>query len=153
MNKALTILASGVLASAVLTGCATQMPREDAGVLIGGVVGGILGSQIGGGRGQVAATIIGSVAGMAIGGAIGRTMDDVDRMNMAASLEATRTGVATEWRNPDSGTRYTMTPTQTIERPEGPCREFTLDAQIGGKTEQVYGTACRNPDGSWRIIN
>jgi len=153
MNKTLTLLTGTVLATALLTGCATQMPREDAGVLIGGVVGGILGHQIGGGRGQVAATILGSVAGMAIGGAIGRSMDEVDRMNMAASLETTRTGVTTEWRNPDSGTHYVMTPTQTIESPEGPCREFTLDAQIGGQTEQVYGTACRNPDGSWRIVN
>lgn len=80
-------------------------------------------------------------------------MDDVDRMKMAAALETTRTGVASEWQNPDTGHYYRMEPTHTYETAEGPCREYTMDAQIGGRTEQVYGTACRQPDGSWQIIN
>jgi surface antigen len=46
-----------------------------------------------------------------------------------------------------------MVPTRTYESAEGPCREYSLDAEIGGKTEQVYGTACRQPDGSWRIVD
>jgi surface antigen len=24
---------------------------------------------------------------------------------------------------------------------------------VGGKMQQGYGTACRQPDGSWRIVN
>ena len=27
------------------------------------------------------------------------------------------------------------------------------DVNIGGKTEQAYGTACRQPDGSWKVVN
>lgn len=33
------------------------------------------------------------------------------------------------------------------------CREFQQEVSIGGKTEQAYGTACRNPDGSWEVIS
>jgi surface antigen len=32
------------------------------------------------------------------------------------------------------------------------CREFQHEVNIGGKTEVLYGTACRNDDGSWEIV-
>lgn len=32
------------------------------------------------------------------------------------------------------------------------CREFQHEVNIGGKTELLYGTACRNDDGSWEIV-
>lgn len=32
------------------------------------------------------------------------------------------------------------------------CREFQQTLTVGGKTENAYGTACRQPDGSWEII-
>lgn len=137
-----------------LAGCATPHgPKEETGMVIGGILGGVLGSQVGSGRGRGIAAIAGLVAGGAIGGAIGRSMDDVDRIKMAATLETTRTGVSSTWHNPDTGYDYRMEPTRTYETPEGPCREYVLDAEIGGRTEQVYGTACRQPDGSWRIVD
>lgn len=33
------------------------------------------------------------------------------------------------------------------------CREFQQQVTINGKTEQAYGTACRNPDGSWEVLS
>jgi len=33
------------------------------------------------------------------------------------------------------------------------CREFQHDVVVGGRSEQAYGTACRNPDGSWEVIS
>jgi len=33
------------------------------------------------------------------------------------------------------------------------CREFQQTVTIGGRSEQGYGTACQQPDGSWRIVN
>lgn len=150
--KLKSLVVSAVLVCASLTGCAAG-PKEEVGMVIGGVLGGVLGHQIGGGRGQTAATILGAIAGGAIGASIGRSMDDLDRMKMAATLETTRTGVATTWRNPDTGYDYRMTPTRTYETAEGPCREYTMDATIGGRTEQVYGIACRQADGSWRIVD
>jgi len=135
----------------MLSGCATG-PKEEAGMVIGGIIGGVLGSQVGSGRGRTTATVIGALAGSAIGSSIGRSMDELDRMKMSATLETTRTGVATTWNNPDTGYEYRMVPTRTYESAEGPCREYTLDAEIGGRTEQIYGTACRQADGSWRVI-
>ena len=95
------------------------------------------------------AIIAGTMAGAAIGGSIGQTMDEVDRMKTAQSLEAVRTGVPSAWQNPDTGNQYSVTPTRTFVTAEGPCREYTINALIGGRQETVYGTACRQPDGSW----
>jgi len=46
-----------------------------------------------------------------------------------------------------------VTPTKTYETAAGPCREYTIDAIIGGSTEKIYGTACRQADGSWKVQN
>lgn len=135
-------------------GCATyQGQNEPAGMVIGGVLGGVLGSNVGGGRGRTAAIIAGTLAGAAIGGAVGRSMDEVDRMKTATTLETVRTGVTSTWQNPDTGYEYAVTPTRTYETGTGPCREYTIRAEIGGGTEQVYGTACRQADGSWRVVD
>jgi len=141
-------------AALLLAACETTPTKQDQGILIGAIVGGVLGHQVGGGSGQVLATIVGTVAGAAIGGSIGQSMDESDQMKAASALETVRTDVSTQWVNPDTGYEYTMTPTRTYEGDDGgPCREYTLDAQIGGKTEQIYGTACRQDDGSWEIVN
>ncbi|WP_018863668.1 MULTISPECIES: RT0821/Lpp0805 family surface protein [Thioalkalivibrio] len=143
-----TILAAGALA---LSGCAHYGGQEQAGMVIGGALGGLLGAEVGAGRGRTAAIIAGTLAGAAIGGAVGRSMDDVDRMKTAQTLETVRTGVPAQWVNPDTGHQYAVTPTRTFDTATGPCREYTIDATIGGQREQVYGTACRQPDGSWQI--
>lgn len=119
-------------------------------MVIGGILGGVLGSQIGHGDGTTAAIIIGTMLGGAIGGAVGKSMDDTDRLKTAHALETVRTGVPSQWRNPDSGNTYAVVPTKTYETSSGPCREYMIDATIGGKLEKVYGTACRQEDGSWK---
>lgn len=132
------------------SGCATEPTKQDAGMIIGGILGGVLGSQVGHGDGTTAAIIIGTLLGGAIGGSVGKSMDDTDRLKTAHALETVRTGVPSQWRNPDTGNSYAVIPTKTYETNSGPCREYTIDAMVGGKPEKVYGTACRQPDGSWK---
>ena len=33
------------------------------------------------------------------------------------------------------------------------CREATTTVVIGGRQQRVYGTACRQPDGSWHLVD
>jgi hypothetical protein len=33
------------------------------------------------------------------------------------------------------------------------CREYTATTVVGGVAQSSYGTACLQPDGSWRIVN
>ena len=141
-----------IVALISLYGCAQQPSNEQSGEIVGGVVGGVLGSQVGSGSGRTAAVIVGTIIGTVIGGNVGRTMDDVDRMKTARSLESNRDNQASSWKNPNTGNNYTTVPTRTYDSNQGPCREYTVEAIIGGKKEQVYGTACRQPDGSWKNI-
>ncbi len=149
--KSLTIAGLCLL---LISGCANyQSQQEQSGMVIGGVLGGVLGSQVGRGDGRTAAIILGSLAGAAIGGSIGQSMAEVDKRKTSQALENVRTGVPTSWRNPDSGNQYVVVPTRTYEAPSGPCREYSIDAVIGGKRDKVFGTACRQPDGSWQVRN
>ena len=38
-------------------------------------------------------------------------------------------------------------------RTDAQCREFQRTITIGGKTEKAYGTACRQPDGTWKEVD
>jgi surface antigen len=153
MNR-FTLLATVAVSTLALSGCATQQgQQEQVGMVVGGVLGGLLGTQVGSGRGTTAAIIAGTLAGAAIGGAVGQSMDELDRLKTAQTLETVRTGVSAQWQNPDTGNVFAVTPTRTIETPAGPCREYTMDAVIGGRNEQIYGTACRTADGDWEIRN
>ncbi len=68
------------------------------------------------------------------------------------AFENARTGEASTWRNPDSGNSGSITPTRTYQAPSGGyCREYQQDIIVGGETHKSYGTACRQPDGSWKI--
>jgi hypothetical protein len=38
--------------------------------------------------------------------------------------------------------------------PPGPeCREYQTTTIVDGRPQQTFGTACRQPDGTWHIIN
>jgi surface antigen len=142
------------MAAAVLAACAPAPQRnQQAGTVIGAVVGGILGNQVGQGGGRAAATMLGVIAGGAIGNSIGQSMDATDRLRTAQVLETQPTGAPVQWRNPDTGREYVVVPTRTYASAQGPCREYTMDVVIGGRAEKAYGTACRQPDGSWRTVN
>lgn len=136
----------------LLTGCA-PLDNEGVGTISGGVVGGLLGSQFGGGSGQVAAAAGGALLGAYLGGQIGRTMDRLDRMEMQRALETAPVGKAVVWSNPDNGNRYSVRPIRTYYVQRQPCREYTTHAIIGGRSQQIYGKACRQADGAWRVVN
>ena len=144
-------IATLLIASAA--GCAVPVTQEQSGTVIGGVVGGVVGSQFGRGDGRTAATIIGALIGASVGGNIGRSMDNNDRMRIAQALETQPLNTPTQWVNPDNRNAYTVVPIRTYDSPSGPCREYTMDAVIGGRVEKVVGNACRQADGSWRNIN
>ena len=132
--------------------------KESVGALLGAVAGGVTGSQVGKGRGQLVATAAGALLGSYIGKEIGKSLDKADRLameqTMNQSLEISPVGKTTAWQNPDSGNSGTVTPKKTFKRKEGGyCREFLTTVTVGGRSEEAYGTACRQPDGSWKIVS
>ena len=88
---------------------------------------------------------------------VGKSLDRADRLAMAQAtyeaLEYGESGTPVTWTNPDSGHSGDVVPQAAVRRAEGTvCREFMKTVTIGGEKQQAYGTACRQADGSWRII-
>jgi hypothetical protein len=70
------------------------------------------------------------------------------------ALEFNATRHPSEWVNPDTGRSGSAVPVRTFENAQGqPCREFVTAITIGGREEQGYGTACRQPDGDWQVVS
>jgi surface antigen len=132
----------------------TVGPKAVGGTAAGAAAGGLIGAAAGGGtKGIIGGVLLGGL----LGGALGDKLDQNDRelaaRNAQRSFEYGRTGEATTWRNPDSGHYGTITPTRTYETPQGYCREFQQTIYVDGQQQQGYGTACRQPDGSWKIVD
>lgn len=129
-------------------------PKQTVGTLGGAVVGGLAGSQIGGGTGRLWATGAGVLLGALVGNSIGQSLDRADRQYLSqASYRSFETGAPVQWRNPDSGNYGTVAPGRAYQSNAGYCREYNQTVYIGGRAEKAYGTACRQPDGSWQIQN
>jgi len=146
-----------LLTAFALAGCASMGPKEQAGTMVGGVGGALIGSQFGGGSGRLVGVAIGTLAGALIGQEIGRSLDANDQRmmqeNAQYALEHERTDQASTWRNPDNGHSGSITPKRTYRTAEGRyCREYQQTVIIGGEEQQAYGRACRQPDGSWKIV-
>jgi surface antigen len=117
----------------------------------------LIGSQFGHGGGQLAAVAIGTLGGALIGSEIGRSMDQADHaayQNAAAQAQTAPVGETITWNNPESGNYGSITPTREgVQSETGAyCREYQQEIVVGGKAQQGYGQACRQPDGSWKII-
>ncbi|HZS81843.1 MAG TPA: glycine zipper 2TM domain-containing protein [Stellaceae bacterium] len=126
--------------------------RDVIGAALGGAAGGLVGSHIGHGSGRTAATVGGVLVGILVGGSIGRAMDEVDQACVGQVLERVPDRETIVWQNPGGGD-YWVTPMRTYEASAGRyCREYETRALIGGRRQTVLGTACREPDGAWRII-
>ena len=136
-----------------------------AGTVVGGVAGGVIGNQFGHGGGNAAATVGGVILGAIIGNAIAR---DACRDERADAYYYNRTyydafdtptyGQRYEWRNPNNGHYGYVTPQRSYRDSgrygyRGECREFTQEIYVDDyHTQEAVGVACRQDDGTWRIV-
>jgi surface antigen len=127
--------------------------RDVIGALLGSAAGAAIGSQIGKGDDRTLAIIGGTVLGAIVGGSIGRSMDNADRTCVGQALEHAPDGETIVWNGRDEQANYQVTPVATYEDNEGRyCREYQTTATVGAREQAAYGIACRQPDGSWQIL-
>lgn len=148
---AIVMLAFGLSAC---VGPAGPGPKSQVGAATGAAAGGLIGAAAGG---ETEGILAGVLLGGLLGGAVGNALDNADREHAQRAayhaLEWTPSGTASRWRNPDSGRSGSIVPTRTYESAGGRyCREYTQTITVDGWSERAYGTACRQPDGSWQIV-
>ena len=131
---------------------------------LGGLVGGIIGHQFGKGSGNTAATIGGVILGGIVGNSIAKDAckdkrHDSYYYNNAYydSFNDPDEDDRHEWNNPYTNNHGYVTAGESYEDGyednEGPCREFTQTVYIDGRQEMATGVACRQPNGTWRIVS
>ena len=158
-----------VAATSLLAACAEQsgapgrgvlqggmINKQDIGTIAGAIGGGVIGSNIGGGKGKTTAIIAGTLLGATLGNSIGQSLDRADMMmyhdTSQRALETAQPGQSLPWKNTQTGNSGTVTPKAYYQNNQGEyCREYTQTIVVGGKKQEGYGTACRQPDGSWKI--
>ena len=158
MKKTIVKVAALAVTVSVLAGCSQDTgPNQAGGTLIGAAAGGLVGSQFGSGSGKLAATGLGVLIGGLIGNKIGKSMDDEDKARALKAQQAAYTapvGQQIVWDNPNNGHSGSVVPVKDGRDANGNyCREFQTTVTIGGQPQNAYGTACQQPDGSWKVIN
>lgn len=131
----------------------------------GAALGGFLGSQIGQGSGQLAATGAGVALGGLAGYEIGRGLDAEPITSgsfSAASAPSMFSDAPPTY--PPYAPNYVAPPAPPPAPPSVPpptyvdphagtyCRPYSQEIRIDGEIKESYGTACLQPDGTWRII-
>jgi len=142
------------------TGCnqGSSSGNQIVGTVLGAALGGLLGSKIGGGTGNKIAIGAGALAGGLLGNHIGQSLSCAEQERHSATaqkaLEYDRTGTTASWNNPDTGNTGTITPTRTYQRTDGQyCRDFTQTISVDGQLQEATGKACRQADGTWKIMS
>jgi surface antigen len=147
-----------IAVAGMVSGCAGTYTKQDTGTAIGAVTGGALAYGLGkDSSNKDIWLILGVAAGGLIGNNIGAQLDERDRLlagqTVQQTLERAPDQSVGSWSNPNTGHSGTVTPTATRIASTGqPCREFITTVKIGGVEQQGYGTACRQADGSWKIV-
>jgi surface antigen len=152
-------VAAMIVTAGLLAGCAggPEYNKQTAGGVLGGIGGAVAGAQFGRGTGQLVGVAAGTIIGALIGQSVGRSLDRADQQHVQQAQARAQSGPIGEpivWANPDSGNRGRVVATRegTHQATGEYCREFTHEVQVGGRTEQAWGTACRQADGTWRIV-
>ncbi len=156
--KTFKFLLAGAVALPLAACTESTGPKQQIGTLLGAAAGAAAGAQVGRGKGQLAATAVGTLIGALAGSEIGKSLDRADmaylQQTQQRALETAPSGTSAAWTNPDSGNSGEITPQPAYQNASGAyCREFQQTVTVGGNTESAYGTACRQPDGTWKIVS
>jgi surface antigen len=151
-------LGAALALTAALGACTNMGNKEIIGTAAGAGVGGLIGSQIGHGSGQLAATAAGVFIGGLIGNQIGAYMDEQDKQRARQAeydaLERYPDGGQSRWENPNNGHYGYSVPERTYQDSSGQyCREYQTTVVIDNHPQSGHGTACREPDGTWRLVS
>ena len=134
------------------------LDKSDIGTGLGAIGGAVAGAQFGKGNGRIVTSVLGGLLGAGIGNAVGSSLDRADmtyyQQTQQKALETAPAGQSLPWSNPQSGHSGVVIPAAPFKNDSGQyCREFQNKITVGGKTQSGYGTACRQPDGSWQIVS
>ena len=145
----LRTIAPVIMAAALVAGCQSAGTGQTVGTVGGAVAGGLVGAQFGGGSGQLVATGVGTLLGAWAGSELGSQFDQQEHYHPGTGGQ--QSFLNGQPQNLSGPTHLGAVPPagQTFYQNGRECRSFSQTGQSQG----VSGVACRNPDGTWQVVN
>ncbi len=131
---------------------------DPAATIVGAVLGGLLGNAAGGRRDSGGATVAGVIAGGAIGAMLSSNLSCEDRSyayrTYSDGFNAGRSNATYQWKNPSADHRGELRVGTYYDDPDGfRCANYTQKIYVNGRPQEAQGRACRQPDGSWAMLD
>jgi surface antigen len=152
-------LLSAFLALSLVTGCASSggggITKEQGGTALGALGGAAIGAAASDGNWWAIGA--GALVGGLVGNRVGNYLDERDQQQAYSTanyaLNNNADGQMASWSNPQNNTSGYTTPTNTVETATGTCRSYQTGVSANGQTQSGTGTACRQADGTWKLMN
>jgi surface antigen len=152
-------LLSAFLALSLVTGCASSggggITKEQGGTALGALGGAAVGAAVSDGNWWAIGA--GALVGGLVGNRVGNYLDERDQQQAYSTanyaLNNNADGQMASWSNPQNNTSGYTTPTNTVETATGTCRTYQTGVSANGQTQSGTGTACRQADGTWKLMN
>jgi len=161
-----TIISIALVSTLALGACAADGSqntwgmgtKQTVGTGLGAIAGGLLGSKVGSGSGRDWAIGAGVLMGAFVGSEVGKSLDRADLAYHKQATEQAYVAPINEtiaWENPESGHSGSVTPIEqgTDQVTGNYCRKYEQTIVIDGQAETAIGTACRQADGTWELVN
>jgi surface antigen len=160
-------LAVALLVSPVVAKAQDLFSGANIGTILGAGAGAVGGSQFGKGKGQLIGVAVGTLGGAFLGRELGASVDRSRQMdtgwNRGPNYQpAPSYPVAAPYPQASAQPVY-YPPQQPVYVQQAPvavqqnsanyCREVQYQGTVNNQPANLYGTACRQPDGTWRLVN
>ncbi len=141
------------LVVAALSGCAGGVAMGNGGT-VAAIPQPAAGAEIAAAQPGGAPAGNGTMVGGLIAGDIGQGLDRSDQQQALAAeyraLELGTAGTAVAWRGATGAGEVTPGPAYRVNAYA--CRDYSHTVTIAGQPRTARGTACREPDGTWRPV-
>ncbi len=72
---------------------------------------------------------------------------------LQSALSDNADGIKSEWVNPETGHKGSITPVNSKKIQGRSCRDVEMFNSAGGRTADSKHTFCQNEDGDWKLVN
>jgi len=107
--------------------------------------------------GKVGSAIIAAMGGGLVGGPAGSGLTEREKRRALEAeykaLEYTASGQPVSWKGDQASHYGEVVAAQPYRVGSQDCRQYAQTVYAGGSGTTARGTACRNPDGSWSLLN
>ena len=158
-NIAIAMAFTTAMAALPLAGCQTVEQETglnrntQAGALGGAAFGGIIAGLAGANPAWIAASVImGGVAGGALGNYLGKDNAEKHVQTNLNALNTLGPGQTASWTDTQAGSSGSTTVNRVFTAANGqPCKAYTETVKTPQRSVTEQATACRQPDGSWKV--